>query len=204
MVNGHEVCGIKCMSWTGVVAGALIAVGLSFLLNLFCASLGLSLFNTPTDGAITIAFGGYIGMMIGIIAIMYFSGWVAGYFARPFCTNRCFGALHGIIAWCLALVIAVIIGAQTTKFVTTNMQMLTQRHVSTAKLFNDVTVKFANEPKVSNSVNKALDQQVAISKDKTVSFMTLAAFLTFSLFFVGAIFSAIGGYCGLKSKECCN
>ena len=45
---GHHYDGIKALSWTGVIAGALVATGLGFLLNLFDVGIGLAV-DPPVD-----------------------------------------------------------------------------------------------------------------------------------------------------------
>src|SRR5688572_22301369 len=101
------VCGIRCVSWSGILIGAFIAVGLSFLLNLFSVAIGLSTYHMGPDGAQTLAVGGLIGFAIGIIAIMYFSGWVAGFLGRVRCSSGNCGSIYGLTMWCVALVLTV-------------------------------------------------------------------------------------------------
>jgi len=56
----------KRISWTAIFVGAIVAVGLSFLLNLFGIAIGLSAFTLSTDGASVLAVGGLVGMIIGV------------------------------------------------------------------------------------------------------------------------------------------
>ncbi|MDQ2994486.1 MAG: hypothetical protein M3R00_06020, partial [Pseudomonadota bacterium] len=98
----------KCfesLSWTGVVAGALVATGLSFLLTLFDAGIGLTAIDHTERGITTVVVGGLIGMLIGAIVTMFIAGCVAGYVGRTYSWNRHSGVLQGFLAWCLALVI---------------------------------------------------------------------------------------------------
>ncbi|HVY53836.1 MAG TPA: hypothetical protein VHA13_04890, partial [Gammaproteobacteria bacterium] len=52
----------KRLSWTAVIAGALVGIGLSFLLNIFSISIGLTLIKTSAEGAVSLALGGFIGL----------------------------------------------------------------------------------------------------------------------------------------------
>lgn len=207
MSKEHEMCvskyDRKCKSWTGIIAGALIAVGLSFLLSLFCAALGLSAFHTSAEGVTTIAIGGVIGMLIGIVAVMFFSGWVAGFLARKSCSTPCVGAIYGITAWCLALVITVVIATHTMEFVSANLYTITNHKITTANVFNNTATKVVANTEVVKPAQHKLDL-TNINDEATTNFLALSLFLTFIMFFMGAIFSAIGGYCGAKSRcGCC-
>lgn len=183
-----------CMPWGGVVAGALIAVGLSFLLSIFAAAIGLSAFRTTYAGVTTLAIGGYIGMVIGSIAIMFLSGWVAGYLGRKHCYHQNFGALYGFSAWCVALVIMVILATQTMEFVSANLYSITNHKITTARLYNDST---ATEHGYDHTA-KSNAEEVNLNDEEATKLLKQSLFLTFALFFIGAISSALGGYFGVK------
>lgn len=185
----------KCISWGGILAGALAAVGLSFLLSLFAAAIGLSAFYTTSAGVTTLAVGGYIGLIIGVFAVMFFSGWVAGYLNRKHCCHRNAGALYGFAAWCLALVITVLIAAQTVQFVSNNLYTFSDRKINatvTTRLFSDVGTESRMNLSNTNIHDNVSDKMLAD-----------ALFLMFGVFFVGAIASAVGGYCALKGCGAC-
>lgn len=78
VVEGHK---ITCMCWTAVIAGALVGLGIGFLLNLFGAAIGLSAYKMNQSEAV-LAIGGVIGLLIGVIVAMGASGFVAGYLGR--------------------------------------------------------------------------------------------------------------------------
>ena len=108
MINeqgAHLHCHWKRLSWTAVIVGALVGVGLTFLLALFSAAIGLSAFSMDSTGATTLAVGGFIGVVIGILVSMFLAGWVAGYLGRPYAMGRNLGVLYGFTAWCLALLL---------------------------------------------------------------------------------------------------
>lgn len=204
----NETCShsSKCMSWTAIFAGALVAVGLSFLLNIFGAAIGLSTLTTSAEGATTIAIGGYLGLLVGTIAIMFFAGWIAGYLNRKYCCNRNIGALYGFTTWCLALIITMLIAAHTVQFISANVYTISNRKVNTnLSNHNVIGKKMTNDAGYSNS-NRSKADQVNADDEAVVEILTLSLLLTFILFFAGAIASAIGGCCGLKPKDstCCN
>jgi hypothetical protein len=201
MLNEQRVTGCcKTLSWTAVIAGALVGVGLAFILMLFSVAIGLSAYSSTTDGAMNIAVGGLVGIAIGIIASMFASGYVAGYLDRPKCVNdecpkRHSGALNGFVAWCLALIISVSIAPHLHHYVT-------------------VYSNFVSNPNAAFTVDRpqsALDATAAATSNPstpadettTVSAATTAksAFLVFILFILGALSSAFGGHFGMYS--CC-
>lgn len=214
ILREHEMCAhkhsLKCVSWTGILAGALVAVGLSFLLSLFGAAIGLSAFKASSEGVMSIAMGGYIGMLIGTIAVMFFSGWVAGYLTSGM--HCCAGALYGLTAWCLALIIMILIATQTMQFVSGNLYYISN-HIVTPYSVNHPNFSTATETGYNNSAGynnhtKAIIGQTVVIDQKNVNLLTTSLFLTFIMFFIGAISSAFGGYHGSRAlnKACimCN
>src|SRR5829696_1753638 len=93
-LHSHES---TCFSWKPIIVGALVAIGLSFLLNLFSAAIGLSAYTADTQGMQNVAIGGLIATALGIVVAMFVSGWVAGYLGNPFCEKRHLGALYGFL-----------------------------------------------------------------------------------------------------------
>jgi hypothetical protein len=191
VTDGHKcVCGVSCISWSAILIGALFILGLSFLLNVFSATIGLSAFHLSSEGVKTLAVGGFVGMLVGTIAVMFFSGWVAGYLGRTRCVTGYCGSVYGFSSWSVALIVTILLSAHVGKFVTS---------------FND----FAQTPTYSNvavttnnaapvvSTNNANPSQLVVNSDK----VAMGAFAIFILFLVGAFSSAIGGHCGLRT--CC-
>lgn len=67
------------ISWSAILIGALVGIGLTFLLNLFCVAIGVSVFTVGNDGAIALVVDGIVSMLVGIIAAMVAAGYAAGY-----------------------------------------------------------------------------------------------------------------------------
>jgi hypothetical protein len=40
----------KCIAWKPIIAGALVAIGFTFLLNIFSVAIGLTAFTTNSEG----------------------------------------------------------------------------------------------------------------------------------------------------------
>lgn len=201
-------CSPKCISWRGILAGALTAVGLSFLLSLFGAAIGLSAFHTSA-GVTALTVGGFLGLVIGTFAIMFFSGWVAGFLNRKHCSHKNLGALYGFTAWCVALVIMVLIASQTMQFIAYNLYTFTARTVTidtTTKLFNSNSTTSSDAAVARVNANKINVERTSETNDVAAEkLLARALFFLFAMFFVGAISSALGGYCAQKceSSSCC-
>jgi len=178
--------GAYCISWTAIFAGTLVSLGLGLLLNLFGLSIDLVAFKPNPEGHLALAIGGYIGMLIGTIAIMFTSGWVTGHLASRPDINECLGALYGFITWCLALIIAIFIASHAFAFFTMHYHAMYMSG-------SDLMVLSQN----AGSATAQTDHAMAIPA-KTPA---IAVFLTFVLFFVAAIASAFGGHCGIKSRR---
>jgi hypothetical protein len=177
------------LSWNAIFISALASVGFSFLLNLFSIAIGLTAFKTTPEGAATtLATGGFIGILIGIIASMFFSGWLAGYLARPAYTNRInLGSLHGFVAWCLALLITITTFTYVGQFVTEYLSFIS--HPEIIQLSTSMS-KTASLSLSSPSVNQALMPKNSLND------LGLKALIIFSIFFLSALVSSIGGHCG--------
>lgn len=202
IVLSHEAklrCGKRCLTWSAIFAGALVGIGVSFLLNLLTVALGFNAFIHTDTGAQTIAVGGFIGLIIVAIISMSSLGWVAGYLGGKhamFCTggaSRCnMGCLYGFIAWCLALVLIVLLSASFEKFVATSTASLSNtpyaaQTVSTVKHEAGQTAK-----QTTTTVN------TTVSDEEAAKAMVAVSFVTFLLFFIGALSAVLAGHCGFK------
>ncbi len=204
----HHWGHFKCISWSAVFTGALIGLGLSFLLNLFAIGIGLAAYHTSEQGAVAFAIGGFVGMAIGIFASMFFAGWVTGYLARFTSTNRHLGALYGLTTWCLTLAIAVMLAGHFRPFVVSQFHSLTnssevamamsayggvgtepQANTSTVPSVNGVITTITTSPNTVPTIAE---------KEKAAKALSANFFAMFILFFLGAAASCFGGYCGLN------
>jgi len=191
-----RVCGIRCVSWSAIIAGAFVAIGLSFLLNLFSTSIGLSIYKMTPEGVNKLAVGGMLGFAIGIIAVMFFAGWVAGYFGRSHCSKKCCGALYGLTTWCLALVLMIMLAMPFSRFITGYTNYLSNKAI--------VTTTIAEPSENQTTAKKAT---VTVESEATLDDLSKGVFVLFLMFFLGALASTCGGHVGVlacQHKECCN
>lgn len=196
---------LKSMSWSAVLAGAVIGVGISYILNLFAMSLGLTVFGTTTTSPNTIMIGGFIGLLLIAILSMGTAGWIAGYLGRPRSLHRDFGALYGFTAWCAALVLTVLLSANFGKIISYNLAPLQNpSYVLTSVDGNNImsapNSSVTNATAINTLTPTTTNQNVVNAQDAAKN-LALTTFLAFVLAFISGIASCIGGHLGFRSSE---
>ncbi len=186
MTNEH--CPIHChkkLSWRAVFAGAVVAIGLTFLFNMLTLGIGLTAYTQSQEGALSLVFGSFAWIIIGSYLMLFISGWVAGKLAsHEHCKPCSEGVVCGFIMWSLYLLISLFVLSHVTES-------------SSTALFKSSLLNFS----VENSKAAASSNSDAVHAVHTMGIATLA---TFFIFFVGALGSCIGAYCGMKKgKLCC-
>ena len=184
----------KNISWSAIFVGAFVGLGLNFLLNLFCVSIGLSVVTTTSNGVASFAIGSFIGLLISVITAMFVAGMVAGYLGRAFCPQRNLGALYGFTAWSVALVLLVTFASHMSHFVTSYTNTIYNRP-ATVNVVNNNTAPAVT---LDNPVNPS---EVTVNAQPAVNNLGYTAFLVFVLFFVGALSGSIGGHYGMGCKR---
>lgn len=186
-------CKTRCFSWTAVVVGALVAIGLSFLLNVFNVAIGLSAFTTSPEGNATLAVGGFVALTIGSIVTMFVAGLVAGYLGQAHGTSRHTGELYGFSAWCLALIVTIFLTTHVANFVS---------HAAAAVNAGGATMSLSANATNSTATtqNPDVNSYATTNTEKVANRLGAVAFVTFFLFFIGALSSCFGGRCGMT---CC-
>lgn len=174
MINEHDKLHsheCKCFTWKPIIAGALTAIGLSFLLNLFSVAIGLTAFTTNSEGVENLALGGLIATALGVVASMFAAGWIAGYLGNRYCTKRHLGALYGFLTWCVALLGMVFIADHIQSYI---------------NLYTHFISGTSNMPISQTTSNTPSTTSVVIS-----------TYIVFVLFFLSAFASSLGGHCGM-------
>ncbi len=199
-----HVCNNRCISWSAVFMGALVAIAFSFLLNLLCLGIGISAFPSTENGQLTFAVGGFVALVICSILAMFPAGYVAGKLGRTHCTKPKAGECYGLAAWTIALIVSILLGASMGNFVKQATYAVTRKPVEIrlANLNND-QVFVTNQNRNTNEPVK-----VDIDPDKAADATAMAIFATFAIFFIGMLAACFGGRCGMmchqRELENCN
>lgn len=184
----------KRLSWSAILSGAVVAVGLNFLLGLFNQAIGISSFKLTTDGAIVLATGGVLGLIIGISTTMITAGYVTGYLGRNFCSLENVGVLYGFLTWCLALALSAILVNPLANYAT-YFSNTTSRSVFVVNSENNKSA----EPVTVETLPSSMDDNHKVIKvTATNNSLTLSAFTLFGLFLIGAFASCIGAFLGMR------
>lgn len=195
----RERYGFKCISWSAIVVGALVGVGLSFLLNLFGVAIGLSLVTTSKAGMISLAIGGFIGLLISAFIAMFVAGTAAGYLGRSHCLKRNLGVVYGFSTWCLALILSVLLASHILHFVSNYTNFITNQATVS-------TTQNSNMPAVTTAQKSSNTSLVVVNTQKATNTLGYVSFLVFILFAVSALASCFGGHYGMTcvcNKSCC-
>lgn len=195
-----QCCNINCLSLKAIFIGALVAVGLSFLLNLFIVGLGLSAYTPSKTGILTLAIGGFFAMAIGIMVVMFFAGWVSGYLGRAHCANRHFGVLYGLSTWCLAMVVSAILIGYFGDFVNRQHNTYINANEIVLKMASGTSTSKSSEPTATNTRSDSTQGTSRQDKEHATNTMGKSLLLTFLLFFVGAVTCSYGGYVGMGNR----
>jgi uncharacterized membrane-anchored protein YitT (DUF2179 family) len=194
----------KCVSWSAIFVGAFVGIGLGFLLNLFGFSIGLSLLTTTQAGMLTLAVGGFVGLLINVIVSMFLAGTTAGYLARPYCAKRNLGVVYGFTTWCVGFLLSVLFASHIMHFVANYTMMATHQTVA-----NQAVVTVTDNqamPAVTAAVKDSNTSMVIVNAQKATNTVGYVSFLVFVLFIVGALASCLGGCYGMRrlcKNACC-
>lgn len=203
IVDTDYKCYSRCISWTAIFAGALVGVGLSFLLNLFSFAIGVSAFASNPDGSNALAIGGLIALIISTIVAMFFAGMTAGGIAGTYeVTNTntpksChLGSLYGFTTWTVTLIMSVLLAMHMGHFVDYTTARLANPNAPMVVVVNDLPSSAAT---TSTAMPSDSSQTTTVSADKAAHGFATAAFVAFILFLIGAMSAVVGAHWGL----CC-
>lgn len=182
----------KRISWSAILVGALVGVGLSFLLNVFGIAIGLSAFTLGPDGAAVVAVGGLIGIVVAVFVSMLVAGYAAGYLGRLHCPQRNLGIVYGFTTWTVTLLLSAVVTGHVSSYVTTYTNAVSN---STVVVSNTPTKTQATVTAKTNT-----EGTKAVKVTTTPNTLAWGAFSIFALFFIGAFASCVGACWGMS---CC-
>ncbi|KTD16541.1 hypothetical protein [Legionella jordanis] len=193
----HHHCAVhpfKRVSWTAIFAGALVGVGLGFLLNVFGFAIGLSAFTLNNQGATVLAIGGLIGIIIAVVVSMVVAGYTAGYLGRLYCPQRNLGILYGFLTWSVALILSAILAGHVSNFVGGYTNAATNSVNVSSQNANTVTPQItAQNQNASGNTN--------VNVNASPRSLAWAAFIIFILFFIGAVSTCFGAHWGMSCRR---
>jgi len=182
--KGNCGCGCgKCMFyWPAVIVAGLIGVGLSFLFTLLSLAFGFTAFSQSSTGALVFSTGGFVGLVITAVVSMFLVGWIAGYLGRPFCIKKYYGELYGLTAWCLTLILSILLAASSEKLI-----------ANTSYLVNKNVAPVSFTVTVEKMTTKVTGVKNTSTPEKNAEALAMTSFATFFIFFIGALASSFGG-----------
>jgi hypothetical protein len=184
----------KRVCWSAIFVGAVVGVGLSFLLNLFSVAIGLTAFTVNKTGAVALAIGGLVGIIIAVVVSMLLAGYVAGYLGRLHCPRRNLGIIYGFTTWCMALILSAIVTSHVSHYVSA---------YSNATVGSTVVViengKTGDVAAIDTNASPANNNQAKISA--TPGAIASGAFAIFALFFIGAVSACLGACWGMSCRR---
>ncbi|MCP0913227.1 MULTISPECIES: hypothetical protein [Legionella] len=188
----------KRISWTAVFVGALVGVGLGFLLNLFGVAIGLGAFSVNDNGGLVLTIGGLLGLIIATVVSMVAAGYAAGYLGRYYTPKRNYGILYGFVTWSLALILSAVFAAHVSNYVAVYTAGITHSGLVSGKNLDttsDTLLPAERNDAAATSVEPA--NKVA----PTTRDLAWGAFVVFILFFIGAVSTCFGACWGMNSMR---
>lgn len=195
----------KCLSWSAIIAGAIVAFVINFLLNLFGVAIDLAAFTNTQAGVKTFAIGGFIGLIIVAIVSMFVGGMVSGYLGRHYCVRRNLGVLYGFLAFGVAIFFAALLTVPMTHFLSHyNEGLYGPSQAPTTVVANpsssSSTMISSQGATTNGPALNDTNSSAAATTEKNANDLGKAAILTFVLFAIGALSACIGGHCGMMCK----
>ncbi|STY28624.1 Uncharacterised protein [Legionella wadsworthii] len=184
------------LCWSAVVSGALVAIGINIILNMFEAALGISTFYLNEEGKIFFDFGGTLGILIGIIVSMLTGGYTAGYLGRYFSESH-LDLLYGFLTWITAIALSSFLILPINQYAS-YVSNETSRSIFMITKESDTS---AQTTTVETNPSSLENDHKTIKITATPESLIVSAHLIFILFFLGAVFACIGSRLGMKNKR---
>lgn len=193
----HSYC---CkISWSAVFAGAIAALGLSFLINLLNVGLGFSAYalggNTTALTVTTLTW-----LALTAFITMLISGLLSGYLAKKYYFNCWSGAIHGFIGWGISLVALVALGTQLSIALPLNLQAIASFEKAIIVKHSDNNTA-AMPSELTSPITQDHQGKVVIDEEKAAKLLAAIGLQAFLLFLIGALASSLGGHIGIRCNE---
>ncbi|TAL64470.1 MAG: hypothetical protein EPN84_03380 [Legionella sp.] len=183
---------LKYLSWSALFAGAVAGVGLNFLLNLLALGLGLASFSIGILGETVFSWIGFFCFCLSAIVAMFATGWIAGKLTPHNLQSRYWGVLIGFLSWSILLMFTIIL--------ITNMIQYAAFHSNFTSNLVEIRLK-SNAPMLTGTTAQMLNHApLSFNIETHNKIISLNALLTFLLFLIGSIASALGGFLGYSKS----
>jgi hypothetical protein len=105
--NRSLCCGFPALCWSAIIGGTIAAIGIQILLSILGTGAGLAIFAPMTDNNAVKSFSEGAAAIWSICALvaLFFGAVIAGRFSHSVHG----GFVHGIIVWCLTLIISLLL-----------------------------------------------------------------------------------------------
>lgn len=197
----------KPLSWSAIVGGTVMALGIQLVLTLFGVGIGMAMVNPVTDPDPTngISTGAIAWLIVSGIISFGVGGWVAGHMSGVLRTGS--GVLHGFSAWALAAVLGValttmagspILGGAAAGVGAANGTSGSYSNPAgvTTSTLADGTVRF------SDAYGKTMTEaEVRAAADETRRAVAQVSLWTGLAFLLSMVASGIGGRLGRSSPR---
>jgi hypothetical protein len=112
-VKVEDVAGVRSrISWSAVLAGAVIAVAVNMVFTMFFTAIGLSLTEADVR-ANAIGIGALIAVLLGMLASLFLGGWVTAQLTAGETERE--AILYGLLTWAAAIGILVMLVGMSVK-----------------------------------------------------------------------------------------
>ncbi|STY31237.1 Uncharacterised protein [Legionella wadsworthii] len=181
---------ISPISWTALFSGALAGVGLNFLLNLLALTIGLCSFSITASGETNLSLWGFGWFILFSLISMFTTGWVAGALSPKILKRKLWGLLIGFLSWSILLIFIIVL--------LTNMIQYASFHSNFTSNLVEVKIRNDSPMLTETKAHRINNSPLTFNIETHKKIITLNAFLTFLLFFTGALSSSIGGLLGYQ------
>ena len=210
--NYNKSCDIH-LHWTALFAGAIVGVGLGFLINVLSMAIGISAYMPSANGSPVIAIGGILGLIIGVIITMGVAGFVAGCLGKG-CHSHCHGGvIYGFLTWSITLILTALLISPISHYVSFYERSVDPvlTHAEMAPVKAKANKNTATNPPTNSSVATSAFETgsgiPAVLPPINPQHLVWNNWILFVLFLIGAIVSCIGacyGMCCKKNKMECD
>ncbi len=189
------------ISWSAILAGAIIAITLSILLNIFNLSFGLAAAQVDQSGMTQLAVSSIIWLSICAFVSMYIAGWFTGRILlldAPAYKNT--GIHHALIAWSLALIITFMLSANMVGqlYIGSSIYMAQNSVAKELSQQSQSPGSFTNQ--ISENITSSQSPRTAKAAQTSHALGGIGFFVLFILL-LGAFSAALGGYRGARMQN---